>query len=132
MKIYIDENLPPHLAEGLDVLQKPLKEDIEVLSIKKAFGPGAKDEEWIPIVGQEGGVIITQDFRIQRSKVQNQLYKNYDLGIFFLVPPSKNGYTYWEMVEQTIKRWKDIKRLISKSKRPFAYRCTSRSDFEKL
>ncbi len=50
MKIYLDENLPPMLAEGFNILQAPeskrlgLKEPIEVLSIKKVFGENAKDE----------------------------------------------------------------------------------------
>jgi len=52
-KIFIDENLPSQLAEGLNILQKPQNAkdslEIEVLSIKKEYGSGAKDEDWIPL-----------------------------------------------------------------------------------
>jgi len=59
IKVYVDENMPHQLAEALNTLQQPLnfkeKTQIEVLSIKKVFGQGAKDEDWIPLVGKEGG-----------------------------------------------------------------------------
>jgi len=124
--IYIDENFSYHLAEGLDVFQQHLnsneKIQIQVLSIKKVFGRGAKDEEWIPVVGQENGIVITQDLRIYTTRHQNELYKKHGLAVFFFKPPS-SGYTFWEMVEQLIKRWPEIKKRASE-KRPFAYRIT--------
>lgn len=131
MIVYIDENLPPQLAKGLHILQEPLnskeKEPIQILSIKDKFGQGAKDEEWIPLAGEEGAIIITQDYRIQTTRHQSQLYREHGLGIFFFTAPSKGGYLYWEIVEQVIKRWSELKNLAFKTARPFAYRCTSRS-----
>lgn len=48
--------------------------------------------------------------------------------IFFTPPSQKNGFGYWEFVQQVIKRWDEIKKLSSeKAKRPFAYRYTIRS-----
>jgi hypothetical protein len=48
MIIYIDENRPPVLAEGLNILQKPLnaklREVIDVRSLTDEFGRGAKGE----------------------------------------------------------------------------------------
>lgn len=133
-KIYIDENFAHQLANGLDIFQKHLnlkeKNKIQVLSIKKQFGKGALDEDWIPLAGKEDAVVITQDLKIQRTRHQNELYKKHGLGVFFFKPPSK-GYTFWEMVRQLIKRWPEIKKK-TKSKRPFAFRCTNRGSFKKL
>lgn len=70
MIIYIDENLAPVLAEGFNILQRPenlrlkIQDPIEVRSIKKVFGAGALDEDWIPVAGQEGACVITQDYNI--------------------------------------------------------------------
>ncbi len=134
IKIYIDENFAPQLAKGLDVFQDHLnlkeKFQYKVISIKDEFGQGALDEEWIPIAGKENAIVITQDLRIQTTRHQNELYKKYGLGVFFFKPPS-NGFSFWEMVEQVIKRWPEIKRKTKKS-RPFAFRCTNRSSFELL
>jgi|GEM_PF-7041430 len=38
MKIYIDENMPPQLADGLAILEKPNNEGVEVYSIQKEYG----------------------------------------------------------------------------------------------
>lgn len=80
IKIYIDENFSPYLAEGFNVFQKHLNSNehtrFEVLSIKKEFGKGAKDEDWIPKVGKESGIVITQDLHIHTTRHQNELYKN--------------------------------------------------------
>lgn len=135
-KVYIDENFAPQLAHGLDLFQGHLnlkeKNQYQVLSIPDAFGSGVKDEKWIPIAGKEKAVVITQDLKIQTTRHQRDLYHKYGLGVFFFKPPSKGGYSFWEMTKQLVKRWEDIKRLSSKSKRPFAFRCTNKSRFAPL
>jgi uncharacterized protein YacL len=74
MIIYIDENMSPFLAKGFNILQEPLnlklREPIDVRSIKQDFGSGALDEEWIPLAGQKGSCIITQDYNLKRIKHQ--------------------------------------------------------------
>jgi len=135
-KIFIDENMPPQIARGLNILQQPqnAKEQlkIEVLSIKDHFGEGAKDEEWLPKVGKMAGIVITQDYRIQTFKHQRELYKNNGVGILFFKPPSNKGFSYWEMVKQIIDRWEEIKTIVRKHKAPFAFRCSARSKFENV
>lgn len=130
--IYIDENFAEQLAEGLNIFQihlnKKAKENFKILSIKKEFGKGAKDEDWIPKISD--AIIITQDYGIQRTQHQYELYRKYNLGIFFIKPPSK-GYTFWEMLEQLIKRLPEIKNL-STTNKPFAYKCTQKSKFKLL
>jgi hypothetical protein len=133
-KIYIDENFAYQLANGLNVFQQHLnrkeKLKIKVLYIKEEFGQGALDEAWIPIAGKEDAVVITQDLRIQTTRHQNELYKKYGLGVFFFKPPS-NGYSFWEMVDQVIKRWPEIKKKTNNN-RPFAFRYRSKGKLEKL
>lgn len=135
-KIYIDENLPKQLAIGLNELQQPMNSkdgiSVEVLSISEVYGKGAKDEDWIPEVGKENGIVITQDYRIQTQRHQKELYINSGIGILFLNPPSKGGFSYWEMVKQLVSRWDDIKTIVKRNSTPFAFRCTSKSKFEKM
>jgi hypothetical protein len=126
MKIYIDENMPSQLADGLSILEKPNNEGVEVYSIQKEYGRGILDEDWIPQVGQVSGIVITQDSKMQRIKSQFRLLKEYKLGIFYLIPPGKKGYTYWEMVEKIILNWREIKQIARRNKPPFAFRITAR------
>lgn len=135
-KIYIDENMPKQLAHGLNILQEPLNSkeelEIEVLSIPDIFGVGALDEDWIPKVGAENGIVITQDSRIQSQKHQRELYINSGVGILFLNPPSKKGFSYWDMVKKIVAEWDAIKTIVRKNKTPFAYRGSSNKHFEKM
>jgi PIN like domain len=131
MKIYIDENMPSQLADGLSILEKPNNEGVEVYSIQKEYGRGILDEDWIPQVGQVSGIMITQDSKMQRIKSQFRLLKEYKLGIFYLIPPGRKGYTYWEMVEKIILNWREIKQIARRNKPPFAFRITSR-EIEKI
>lgn len=135
MKIYIDENMPPQLAESLNILQKALNSknntNIEVLSIMKEFGRGAKDEDWIPKAGKEKAVVITQDYRIQTTRHQRDLFQKHGLGMFFISAPKK-GLSFWEMTKLLINRWEEILKIIRKNKTPFAYRCTKKKPFESI
>lgn len=134
MIIYIDENLPPQLAEGLNKLQDPLNKkyrtDFEIKSIQAVFGKGVQDEEWIPILGQEKSVAITQDFKIQTTRHQKELCEGFGLGVFFFC---SKGLTYWQIVKTIIDKWEIILKTIETSKAPYAYRFTVRSSkMEKL
>lgn len=133
MIIYIDENLPSVLAEAFHKLQEPLnfqlklREPIEVKSIKKAFGEGTLDEDWIPKVNKNKDCVITQDYNINRIRHQRELCEAQGLGMIYFKPPSKNGFSYWDMVEMLTKHWPEIVKMASRKKRPFSYKVTARS-----
>lgn len=127
MKFYVDENITPNIAKALAILQNPrVEEKIEVFTIREEFGKGTPDEEWIPKVASENGIVITQDFNIQRVRHQRELYKKHGLGVVFFRPPKK-GYQYWDLVEFYIRRWKVVKDEVKKLKRPFGLVVTPNS-----
>ena len=136
MIIYIDENMSPYLARGFNILQTPenvkLGTEIEVKSIKDAFGQGTKDEDWIPIAGESNSCIITQDYSIKRIKHQQKLCEQYNLGMFYFRPPSKSGFTYWEMLRLMVKHWPSISKISIDKDRPFTYKVTSRGNLEQM
>lgn len=125
LKIYIDENMAPQLARALNIIQEHLnseeKKTITVLSIKDAFKEGIADEDWIPTVGKEKGIVITQDRRIQSSRHQRELYMQHGVGIIFLKSP-KSGMTFWQMFKHIVDWWDEIKQIARKNTPPFSYR----------
>lgn len=136
MTIYIDENMPSSLAEGLNILQQPLnfnlKENIEVKSVKETFGQGVKDEDWLPTAGEQGACVITQDYNMKRLKHQNKLCQEHGLGMFFFRPPSKCGFSYMNMLKLIIKHWEGITTKACRQKKPFGFRITSKGKMEPL
>ncbi len=126
MKIYFDENLSPYLAQGIHNLEKPNNQGIEVLSIKDKFGRGAKDEDWLPEIGKEGGIIITEDFNIFKRPNQKTLINEFGIGVFFLKYKNKKGHLYWETVLLLIKHWQEITKISLNTTKPFAFEITER------
>src|SRR5690606_25289231 len=108
MIIYFDENMPPHLAEGFQIIQSPegfkTGQNIEVKFLPDAFGSGSKDADWIPKIGREGSCVITQDINISRRKDELELFRKNNIGIFFLKGISnKKGLSIWGMTEALAK-----------------------------
>lgn len=130
-KIYFDENIPIDLAHGMQHLDKPKNvkgREVEIHYLPDVLNPGTKDEDWIPVLGAEGAIVVTHDLGIHRKTVERDLYQRHGLSLIFFSPPSKNGYTYWEWVQQMIKRWEEIRTLALEAKRPFVYRYTNRKE----
>ncbi|WP_340077156.1 hypothetical protein [Leptobacterium sp. I13] len=136
MIVYIDENMSPYLARGFNILQKPenikLNHTIEVKSIKDEFGKGIPDEEWIPLAGEKGACVITQDYNIRRIYHQNKLCEENKLGMFYFRPPAKNGFKYWDMLALLVKHWPQLCKILITQKKPFMYQITLRGGVKRL
>jgi len=127
MIIYLDENIPPHLARGFDILQAPEnikkgRKKIEVKYLSDVYGTGSADLDWIPQVGAEGSFVITQDVHISKRKDEVEAYRKNGVGLFFLRGTSKkSGLSVWEMVQILAKNWEDMMEIILKEEGAFAY-----------
>lgn len=82
MKVMVDENLPPALANALAVLFVGTH---DVHHIRSYFGTGVKDVEWITQLSREGRwAVISGDRRITRVRAEYQAFRNSRLVGFFL------------------------------------------------
>lgn len=82
MKLFIDNNLPPVLADGLAAL---FAGEHEVVSHRSKFGiTHIKDEEWISALGEEGGwVVLSGDLNIAKKRPMRELFLRSRLIGFF-------------------------------------------------
>ena len=85
MKLLVDNDLPPRLAEALNVIFAP---DHEIAALREKFGrANLKDEEWIPKLGAEGGwAVLSADMSIARKRPSRQLFVGAGLVGFFFSP----------------------------------------------
>lgn len=85
MKLLVDHNLPPRLAQALHIIFEP---DHEIVALGRKFGRhNLKDEEWIPALGREGGwAIISADMNIARKRPSRELFIRAGLVGFFFSP----------------------------------------------
>ncbi len=122
MRVYFDENFSPHLVAGMRSFQDGRKsEEIAVSSIAEDFGRGAPDEVWIPGVAQRHGVALTQDINIHRAQAQWQLCQQNKIGIFFLKPPKRAGWNYWQIVQLVVRLWPEMMHVAKGTARPFGF-----------
>jgi hypothetical protein len=126
MIIFTDENIPPHLAPGFQLIQGPesMKTGIplEVKHLPDHFGYGSKDVDWIPELGRIKACVITRDIHLNRRKHEIELLKKYSLGVFFLKAlTKKSGLSVWQMVEVLARNWPEITKIAVDEERPFGY-----------
>ncbi|MDZ4703347.1 MAG: hypothetical protein SH848_05430 [Saprospiraceae bacterium] len=119
--IYFDENLSHFWAQAFDLLSKVHFPAISVKHTTERFGRGADDEDIIPVIGEEGGILLTKDMNIQRTRLQNQLCEAHKLGAFFL-KMHRGQDTSWEIIKVLATNWEYIVDKIQKEKYPFAFR----------
>lgn len=124
IRMLVDENLSEHLADGLNAIQRPMNNGIEVVSMAAIFGKGTKDDDWIPRWGKQDGIFLTEDFNITRTRHLAQLLEQNDFGAFFIKVPNKTSY--WERVVIIIKHWPEITKIVATRNKPYAYLVTPR------
>ncbi|MBW7945035.1 MAG: hypothetical protein H3C60_01000 [Sphingomonadaceae bacterium] len=96
MKLLIDHNLPPRMANALNEIFKP---DHQIVALRDKFGRSdLKDEEWIPVLGREGGwAVLSADMNIARKTPSRNLFVGMGLVGFFFSPSMQK----WPLNRQT-------------------------------
>jgi hypothetical protein len=127
VKLFFDENFSQYLARGLAVIQngRP-NEGYEVTCVQDTIGRGARDEDVIPFIARESGILITKDFSIYRTRVQWELCRNCSIGVFFFRTSKGSNPGYWGLVQYVMNSWSVLKDKVSAEAVPFGYRFTPR------
>lgn len=101
MKFFVDNNLPPSLAHGLNALCKSEKHS--VVHLKDMFPQNTKDVEWIEALSKESNwVVITHDSL--NKGLEREALRRAGLIVFFL-DKSWSNHKFWEKAAQLVKWW---------------------------
>ena len=127
ISVYFDHNMPPHIAEGFQIIQKPegIKNNLPVIEVKHfndVLGPSVSDIEWFKQFAKTNSFVITKDYKISSRKEELEAYKKAGLGIFILRGTTrKENITVWQTLLILSKHWEEMVRIIQVEKRPFMY-----------
>ncbi len=69
-----------------------------------SFPAAAADEEWLPIVGQRGWVLLTKDEKIRYRAAQKRAIAQNLVRAFFLVPKNLTGPENGEVFVRALRR----------------------------
>lgn len=127
MRFFFDNNLSPHLAKALDILES--NGNGVVVHLKEIFQENVEDRVWLEHIGKEKMILITKDRKIYRRHSELIVLKNFGVGAFFII--GKN-LDIWAQIKLLINHWLEIKHLANSTKRPFAFKVRSRGKIEPL
>ena len=136
--VYFDHNMPPHIAKGFNIIQKPegIKKSfppIEIKHFNDAFGPGVDDIDWLNNLKGTQSFIITKDINISRRKNEFEAYKKSGLGLFILRGNTKKeNISVWQTLFILSKYWETMVKIMLNEKVPFLYQITSTRSPKKI
>lgn len=106
-----------------------LEQKGDVIHLTDKFPPNAKDEDWMEFVGENKMILITQDKKIKKRAAELNAFKRHKVGAFILTGQNRD---IWQIIQQIIKNWLQIKNLAARTKRPFAFRVPLRGKIDPL
>lgn len=125
MLIFLDENLSEYVAEALNLLNRGYFPDVEVISTKKQPGQGVPDEELIPYISTQKGIIVTRDKGIANTQIHYELCQKYNVSVIS-IKLTKGSKRHWDMVKLLIKNWELIIKKVNSLNPPFNLSVTPR------
>jgi hypothetical protein len=109
LKVIVDENLPPAIAQALAAL---FVGKHEVIHLRKRFGPKVSDIDWLTELNQEGGwVILSADRRISKNKAEQRVFHTSKHIGFFFAPALQKASTLKKM-ERLMVVWETIEKQV--------------------
>lgn len=82
---------------------------------------GAKDVDWLPLVGQAGWAVIMRDKRIRRRPAERQRFLDHGVRAFCLT--GAGNQTSWQMLRVLVRYWDRIEEAAAQPG-PFIYAVT--------
>lgn len=107
MNFFLDNNLSPALAAGLDELCKGSGGSSRVVHLKHKFPQNTADHVWIHALASEGDwAIISQD-AFRKNDLEREALRKCGLPIFVL-SKQWNDHKYWDKAQNLVHWWPAI------------------------
>lgn len=107
MNFFLDNNLSPALAAGLDELCKGSVGGNRVVHLKHKFPQNTADHVWIHVLASEGDwAIISQDV-FRKNDLEREALRKCGLPVFVL-SKQWNDHKYWDKAQNLVRWWPAI------------------------
>ena len=118
MRIFVDEDTGSSLAKALKAVG--VQVEYPTKSLHSIIKLGAKDEDWLPIIGREGRLVLSRNTGILENEAERELVISEHVGIVFLPQHLRKLRTL-----QLVMRKLDWLEIIDTEPRPFAHRVSA-------
>lgn len=111
--IFVDRSIPKGVAEAL----KAVRHDVRWL--EDLFPHDTKDEDWLPIAGREGWLVIVRDKKIRTRPGERRAILDHQVGCFCLT--QRQDPTRWQYLKLLVQTLDEMGRRFASTPRPFIY-----------
>jgi len=112
--IFLDRSIPRSVADALKLVRTG-----DIACLEDHFPHDTKDEDWLPIAGANGWLVITRDKKIRSRPRQRQLIQEHAVGCFIIA--QKRDLTRWEYLRLLARSLDDFERLHRATSRPYLF-----------
>lgn len=114
MILFFDRNVGTRIPMALQRLRLPVGIEYH----QRHFKSNALDDAWLPVVGRQGWIVISQDYKFHA--LPNELYalREYDIGCFYLWGAQAGT---WEVTRLFARAFDRIVERAENTPRPFVY-----------
>lgn len=110
--IFLDENHQDN-AHILRVFAERLTSGEQVIKHRDAgFKLGELDENWLPVVGRNGWILISADARIWRRSILRTVLFNAGVRGFFFVENTLRGETRAQIIDKALPEMRELVRTV--------------------
>lgn len=107
MRFFLDNCISPKFGQALEILASPWQTH-EIVHLSTKFARNTPDADWITALAKEGEwVIVSGDYRIARSKVEQKAWRESGLTAFFFGDRFSER-AFWIQAEEIIRWWPKI------------------------
>ena len=118
MIFYFDASIQQSVALALTIVRG---------DVLWAGGPGAPargtpDEEWLPLAGRDGWIVIARDRRIRYRPREKQAVIDHKVAMFALT--GAGNLSKWGVLELLVRRWGQIEDAAQSTSAPYIFAVT--------
>ncbi len=121
--LFFDRDVGTAFPRALDVLRLPTP----VEYLQNHFPADAQDDEWMPVVGCRGWILIGHDRMHHRRFPESSAIQQYEMGCFYLWGAQARR---WEKMRCFLNAYERILEAIDTTPKPFIYRVNRFSRLE--
>lgn len=129
LTLFWDKNAPKTIPQALQTLKLPVGIEYYLHHFSQSDkAPEGGDDAWLPMVGQWGWTVITQDYNFHNRENERYAIKQHHIGCFYLWGAEA---TKWEILRCFARAYDRIIHATQTTPRPFIYRVTRRGYLRK-
>lgn len=113
--LFFDRDVGTALPRALAVLGLPTR----VECLQNHFPSDSQDDQWMPVVGARGWILIGHDRMHHRRIPENSAIQQYEMGCFYLWGAQAPR---WEKMRCFLNAYERILEAIATTQKPFIYR----------